>query len=126
MTAIIGSFAAECFGCVKKVNSKAHLHYKLQSRQNSTAWDFSTLKKKYKRSTEQALAELRDILRRRLMMLWRAEWLRRWGQERARKQAAFIANPFGFTKQQSPIRTFMDDLTVTALSPREEVDLTRS
>ena len=33
------------------------------------------------------------------MILRRAEWHRRWGRERARKRATFIANPFGFTKQ---------------------------
>lgn len=33
------------------------------------------------------------------MSLRRAEWHRRWGKERARKQTAFIANPFSFTQK---------------------------
>ncbi len=60
------------------------------------------LKKQYKKATDEEkrpLAELQNILRKKLMILRRAEWDQRRGRERARKQAAFIANPFGFTKQ---------------------------
>lgn len=45
------------------------------------------------------MAELRAILRKRLMTLRRAEYHRRRRKERSRKRASFIANPFGFTKQ---------------------------
>ncbi|XP_075304756.1 retrovirus-related Pol polyprotein from type-1 retrotransposable element R2 [Odontesthes bonariensis] len=55
---------------------------------------------KVAREEEKAgLAELRSILRKRLITLRRAEWHRRRGRERARRRAAFIANPFGFTKK---------------------------
>lgn len=45
------------------------------------------------------LAELRSILRKKLTTLRRAESHRRRGRERARRRAAFISNPFGFTKK---------------------------
>ncbi len=64
--------------------------------------ELCTLKKQYKKATDEEkrpLAELQNILRKKLMILSRAEWDQRRGRERARKQAAFIANPFGFTKQ---------------------------
>lgn len=55
---------------------------------------------KQAREEEKAgLAELRNILRKKLTTLRRAEWHRRRGRERARKRAAFILNPFGFTKK---------------------------
>lgn len=38
-------------------------------------------------------------LRKKITTLRRAEWHRRRGRERARKRAAFIPNPFGFTKK---------------------------
>ena len=38
-------------------------------------------------------------MRKRLMTLLRAEWHCTCQKERARKQAAFIRNPFGFTKK---------------------------
>lgn len=64
--------------------------------------ELKTLKKQFKVVNEQEcqpLAELRDILRKKLMGLCRAEWHRKQGRERARKQALFIKNPFGFTKK---------------------------
>lgn len=45
------------------------------------------------------MVELKNILRKKLMTMRRAEWHRRRGRERARKRAAFISSPFGFTKQ---------------------------
>lgn len=43
--------------------------------------------------------ELGTIQRKKLLTLRRAKWHRRRRKERTRKQASFIANPFGFTKQ---------------------------
>ncbi|XP_026126685.1 uncharacterized protein LOC113108082 [Carassius auratus] len=45
------------------------------------------------------LAELRSIIHKKLMTLRRAEGHRRRRKERSRRRAAFLANPFGFTKQ---------------------------
>lgn len=45
------------------------------------------------------LADLRAILRKQFLTLWRAEVHRRRRKERARKRAAFLANPFKLTKQ---------------------------
>lgn len=55
--------------------------------------------KKAREEEKAGLAELRHTLRKRLTTLWRAEWHRRRGKERARKRVAFISNPFGFTKK---------------------------
>ncbi|XP_077083545.1 uncharacterized protein LOC143736754 isoform X1 [Siphateles boraxobius] len=55
---------------------------------------------KVARQDERApLAELRTVLRKRLLTLRRAEYHRRRRRERAQKRTAFISNPFGFTKQ---------------------------
>ncbi|KAK0149328.1 hypothetical protein N1851_009945 [Merluccius polli] len=74
----------------------------------------------------QPLAELQNVLRKKLRILCRAEWHRRWGRERARKRAAFIANPFGFTKQllwdkrSGPARdTVSDSLREQELGPNK-------
>lgn len=45
------------------------------------------------------MVELRNITRKKLTTLWRAEWDRRRGKERARKPVCFITNPFEFTKK---------------------------
>lgn len=55
--------------------------------------------KKASEEEKPPLAELRNIIRKKLMTLRRAECHRRRSRERARKQTAFIADPFGFTKQ---------------------------
>lgn len=55
--------------------------------------------KKAREEEKAGLAELRHTLRKRLTTLWRAEWHRRRGKERARKRVALISNPFGFTKK---------------------------
>ncbi len=64
--------------------------------------DLRSLKRQYKVAKEEettALAELREIVRRRLTTLRRAEWHRKKGKKRARKRRAFISNPFSFTKR---------------------------
>lgn len=48
---------------------------------------------------KEALAELRRVVRERLLTLRRAEWHRKRIKERAHKCSAFIANPFGFAKK---------------------------
>ncbi|XP_067284127.1 uncharacterized protein [Pseudorasbora parva] len=103
MTTIIISLAAERFGLEEKkvvnlpytMNNRAHKIHQLRQ-------ELKSLRRKFKEAREEErgpLAELRVILRKKLMTLRRAEWHRRRRKERARKRAAFIANPFGFTKQ---------------------------
>ncbi|XP_063080140.1 uncharacterized protein LOC134470047 [Engraulis encrasicolus] len=60
------------------------------------------LRSQYKKANDDekaALAELRGMLREKLLTLRRAEWHRKRGKERARKRSAFIANPFGFARK---------------------------
>ncbi|KAJ8359312.1 hypothetical protein SKAU_G00158370 [Synaphobranchus kaupii] len=104
MTAIIVSYASERFSQIEKGNAKTTT-YTMNRRATKIhllRQEVRTLKKQYKKSIDeekQSLAELQYILRKKLMTLRRAEWHRRRGRERARKRAAFIANPVGFTKQ---------------------------
>ncbi len=82
--------------------------------------ELRTLKKQFKRAAEeekQPLEELHNILRKKLTTLRRAEWHRRRGEERARKRAAFIANPFQFAK-----KLLGDKRSGRLECPREEVD----
>lgn len=103
MTTIIISLAQERFGEQDKkpprstytMNQRAVKIHKIRQ-------ELKSLKRQHKEASEEQrppLAELRAILRKRLMTLRRAEWHRRRRKERARKRASFIANPFGFTKQ---------------------------
>ncbi|XP_023810165.1 uncharacterized protein LOC105353972 [Oryzias latipes] len=104
MTTIIVSYASERFGHIEKGQTK-HTPYTKNRRATKIhhlRQELRTLKKHHKKATEeekQSLSELKNILRKQLMSLRRAEWHRRRGRERARKRAAFIANPFGFTKK---------------------------
>ncbi|KAL7855870.1 hypothetical protein AOLI_G00194740 [Acnodon oligacanthus] len=64
--------------------------------------ELKSLRRRFKQAREDEtgpLAELRNILCKKFMTLRRAEWHWRRRKERARKRAAFIANPFQFTKQ---------------------------
>ncbi|KAK0148843.1 hypothetical protein N1851_010754 [Merluccius polli] len=103
MTTIIISLAAERFGLEEK--KAANVPYTMNNRANKIhqlRQELKSLRRRFKEAREEErgpLAELRNILRKRLMTLRRAEWHRRRRKERARKRAAFIANPFGFTKQ---------------------------
>ncbi|XP_073720025.1 uncharacterized protein [Misgurnus anguillicaudatus] len=103
MTAIIVSMAVERFGVeeergVKKPYTKNQRAVKI----HNIRTELKILKKQYKASGEEErgpLEELRCILRKRLLVLRRAEQHRRRRRERARRRAAFIRNPFEFTKQ---------------------------
>lgn len=60
------------------------------------------LTRQFKQASEDekpGLAELRGVHRKKLLTLRRAEWHRRRAEERANRRTAFLANPFGFTKQ---------------------------
>ncbi|XP_016087054.1 uncharacterized protein, partial [Sinocyclocheilus grahami] len=104
MTTIIFSYALERFGRVEKGKTKSTFYTmnRRATKIHHLRQELRTLKKQYKKATDEEkrpLAELQNILRKKLMILRRAEWHRRRGRERTRKRAAFIANPFGFTKQ---------------------------
>ena len=64
--------------------------------------ELKSLRKQFKATDDEreklALAELREIIRKKLMSLRRAEQHRKNGKERARKRKAFISNPFHFSK----------------------------
>ncbi|GAA6088617.1 uncharacterized protein LOC109140547 [Tachysurus ichikawai] len=89
--------------------------------------ELKTLKKQYKAAGKEErgpLEELRCILRKKLLTLRRAEQHRRRRRERARRRAAFIRNPFEFTKQllgqkKEPVEAF--DLREPLLKEVQEV-----
>ena len=63
--------------------------------------EMKALKSQYKVAGQEertGLAQLMCILQKTIRVLRQAEWHQRWRRERARKRAAFITNPFKFTK----------------------------
>lgn len=104
MTTIIFSYASERFGWVEKGKTKPTFYTMncLATKIHHLRQELCTLKKQYKKAADeekQPLAELQKILQKKLMILRRAEWHRTRGRKTARKRAAFITNPFSFTKQ---------------------------
>lgn len=102
MTAIMVSYAAERFSHVRSRNIKTNytmIHRATQIRK--LRQELRSLRKQLKVASkeEKTLAELRNILKKKLMMLCLVEWHRRRGKERARKRTAFISNPFTSTKK---------------------------
>ena len=94
MATIIVSIASERFGDEEKKDAK-RLHSK-----NQRDVGIHNIRQEMNRGEEECigLAQLICTLRK-IMVLSRAEWHRRRRHERARKRAAFIANPFKFTKE---------------------------
>lgn len=103
MTTIITSLAAERFGLEEKRAAKPpYTMNNRASKIHQLRQELKTLRQQFKVASEEErgpLAELRSIIRKKLMTLRRAEWHRRRRKERSRRRAAFLANPFGFTKQ---------------------------
>ncbi len=97
------SLAAERFGT--EASKPAHSAYAPSHRARKIQClreELRLLKTQYKSLGEverAGLADLRAILRKQLLTLRRAEFHRRRQKERARKRAAFFANPFKLTKQ---------------------------
>nr|XP_061817543.1 uncharacterized protein LOC133607102 [Nerophis lumbriciformis] len=122
MSTIIVSYGSERFGRMEKGNTEA-IPYTMNRRAtkiHQLRQELRTLRKQFKRVSEedkQPLEELRNILRKKLTTLRRAEWHRRRGRERARKRAVFIANPFRFAKQ-----LLGDKRSGRLECPREEVN----
>ncbi|KAL4008901.1 hypothetical protein ACER0C_002753 [Sarotherodon galilaeus] len=103
MTTIIVSYASERFGLTEKCNNKTPYTMNRRAMKiHRLRQELRSLKKQFKNADveeKQALEELHNILRKKLITLRRAEWHRRRGRKRARKRAAFIADPFRFSKQ---------------------------
>ncbi len=103
MTTLIVNIAAERFGT--KVSKPAPSAYAPSHRARKIQClreELRLLKRQYKSAGEverAGLVDLRAILRKQLLTLQRAEFHRRRRKERARKRAAFLANPFKLTKQ---------------------------
>ncbi|XP_061920230.1 uncharacterized protein LOC133660667 [Entelurus aequoreus] len=122
MSTIIVSYGSERFGRMEKGNTEAtpYTMNRRATKIHQLRQELRTLRKQFKRAAEedkQPLEELRNILRKKLTTLRRAEWHRRRGRERARKRAAFIANPFWFAKQ-----LLGDKRSGRLECPREEVN----
>ncbi|KAK0134731.1 Retrovirus-related Pol polyprotein from type-2 retrotransposable element R2DM [Merluccius polli] len=103
MTTIIVSMAAERFGVEEERRPKQpYTKNQRAVKIHNIRKELKALKKQHKEASEEErgpLAELRHMLRKRLLVLRRAEQHRRRRRERARKRAAFINNPFGFIKE---------------------------
>ncbi|XP_061589349.1 uncharacterized protein LOC133454644 [Cololabis saira] len=103
MSAMIVSIGAERFG-IKEQQPTRRLGEpnRREVKISQLRQELRLLGRQFKQAKEEekaGLAELRNILRKKLTTLRRAEWHRRRGRERARRRAAFISNPFGFTKK---------------------------
>lgn len=102
LTTIIVSIAAERFGEEeKKTVTTTYSKNQRAVKIHNIRQEMKALKSQYKAAGQEertGLAQLMCILRKKIRVLRRAEWHRRWWRERARKRASFIANPFKFTK----------------------------
>lgn len=102
MAIMIASIATKRFCIFEKGNTKSE--YIKNCRAEKIAelkLELRILKRQFKGASEEGktgLAELCGILRKKLLTLQTAESHRRQAKERVRKWAAFLANPFGFTK----------------------------
>ena len=98
MTTIIVMFGKERFGVEESKSIRPDFTMNRRAEKISQMQqELQTLARQYKVATEEEkppLEELRNIIREKLMTLCRAEWHRRRSRERARKQTAFIADPF--------------------------------
>lgn len=121
MATIIISLAVERFGTVEKLGTKTpYMNNRRAEKISQLRQELRVLKRQYKVAREEerdALSELRGILRKKLTTLRRAEWHRRRGKERAKRRSAFIANPFGVTKQ-----LLGQKRSGKLVCPKEEID----
>lgn len=103
MATMIISIATERYGSVeKRVTTNQYSRNRRAEKITQLRKELRDLKKQFKGASEEqkpGLAELRTVLRKKLLTLRRAEWHRRRAKERAKRRAAFLANPFGVTKQ---------------------------
>ncbi|XP_063056077.1 uncharacterized protein LOC134450154 [Engraulis encrasicolus] len=102
MTTIIVRMAAERFGEEERKSSgTSYTRNHRAQKVHLIRQEMKALKSQYKEAGDEerfGLAQLISMHRRRIRTLRRAEWHRRRRRERSRKRAAFIANPYKFTK----------------------------
>lgn len=103
MCTLIMSIGTERFGVTERYGTSKPVRPNRQEHTiNQLRQELKTLKRQFRAAKEEeriALNELREISRRKLITLRRAEWHRRKGKERAKKRKALISNPFSFTKR---------------------------
>ncbi|KAK7880264.1 hypothetical protein WMY93_030631 [Mugilogobius chulae] len=87
---------------ILEATGKGDVDKKLLSLTTMSDLEMKSLRRQYKYAGEYerlGLAHLMSIQRKKIGILRRAEWHRRRRRERSRKRAAFISDPFRFTKQ---------------------------
>ena len=103
LTTIISTIAVERFGEEEKKDHKTTYTPNRRAVEiHKIRGEMKALKIQYKEATAEkrnGLAQLMCILRKKIIVLRRAEWHRRRHRKRVRKRANFINNPYKFTKQ---------------------------
>lgn len=103
MSHLIYSIGKERFGVQKKkTNCNQPQPNRREKRIKQIREELKKLKKAFKKANQEervGLKELRDIQRRELASLKRAENLRMKSRKKAKTRAAFVANPYKFSKQ---------------------------
>ncbi|KAK7915663.1 hypothetical protein WMY93_011424 [Mugilogobius chulae] len=104
LTTMIVNIGAERFGQEerKEPSIGGHPMNKREIKIHNIRQEMKSLRRQYKYAGEYerlGLAHLMSIQRKKIGVLRRAEWHRRRRRERSRKRAAFISDPFRFTKQ---------------------------
>lgn len=137
MCTFITTIGAERFGVTERpVRKESARPNRREHKISQLSQELKTLKRQFRAASEEhrdALSELRQILRRKLITLRRAEWHRGKGEERAKKRKAFITNPFSFTKRllgqkksgnlMCPVEEINHHLNITFSDPLREQDL---
>lgn len=103
MCTIIMNMGAERFGIEerRRVSNPAKPNRR-EAKISQLRQELKSPRRQFRMAKEEernALAELTNIIRKRLMSLRRAEQNRRKGKERARQRSAFFGNPFDFAKK---------------------------
>jgi hypothetical protein len=122
MTTIIYTMGVERFGVEGKKSGNKHIIQNNRRLHHISIIrsELRRLTKAYKVAKEEergALVELRDISRKKLISLRRAEYTRRSRKERMKKRAQFTSNPFQFMK-----RLLGDTRSGRLECPKEEVE----
>jgi len=103
MTTLVYTVGRERFVTVKARGPKPqHTPNRRQSRMKQIRGELWSLTKAYRKASQEermGLQELRDILRRELCTLRKAENARTTRRKKARKRAEFVSNPYKCSKQ---------------------------
>lgn len=128
MTTVGTAFAAERFGTEEKRVKQPYVKNSRVEKIHNIRQELKVLRKQHKKASDEERGPLEEL---RAMLL--TEYHRRHRREMAQKRAAFIANPFQFTKQLLSqkksgklmcSREHLDEyLRTTYSDPRREVDL---